>query len=86
MQRETIHKKQEFKKKKEASDIYISSDITAWEKVLIKLLQPRGRAKVVQCHCHAYMHNISEEIKQDCKFAVNMNCDKYNPLTAKKKY
>ena len=35
---------------------------------------------------HDYMHNISEEIKQDCKFAVNMNCDKYNPLTTKKKY
>ena len=33
---------------------------------------------------HDYMHNISEEIKQDCKFAVNMNCDKYNPLTTKK--
>ena len=62
MQRETIHKKQEFKKKKEASDIYISSDITAWEKVLIKLLQPRGRAKVVQCHCHAYMHNMDYNI------------------------
>ena len=63
MQRETIHKKQEFKKKKEASDIYISSDITAWEKVLIKLLQPRGRAKVVECDCHACYIRVNSSAK-----------------------
>jgi len=31
----------------------IPGDVTAWEKVLIELLQPRGRANVVECDCHS---------------------------------